>query len=89
MSARDRLEALRRLNGRIEGLERQRAGPPKRSDGSLGSQGLCGANAGGSCWRLVASGVSVATVAEAVQVTPAAVASLVRARSITEPPTAA
>ena len=29
MSARDRLEALRRLNGRIEGLERQRARTPK------------------------------------------------------------
>ena len=31
MSTRDRLEALRRLNGRIEGLERQRTGGPKET----------------------------------------------------------
>ena len=86
MSARDRLEALRRLNGRIEGLERQRARTPKE----VGRLTRFARALRRERRRLVLeSGVSVATVAEAVQVTPAAVASLVRARSITEPPTAA
>ena len=89
MSARDRLEALRRLNGRIEGLERQRARTPKE----VGRLTRFARALRRERRRLVLEaggvGVSVAAVAEAVQVTPAAVASLVRARSIVEPPTAA